>query len=540
MNRLDYHLEPLVDIHLHSDMVGEFEPGGNAGIVYLLSAVAVLVLLIACVNFINLLMARSSERAREIGVRRVLGADRRDLILQFLAESILISALAMVAAFLLAWAILPAFQSLAGEGWKLQLGIKDVVAISAAVLIVALLAGGYPAFALSRIGVVRALKGEIARSLSGARFRQGLVLFQFTICIALVAVTLIMWRQLDYVRSKDLGFDNEHVISVPVPGAGRNVRRLVPLFTGLPGVKNVTADSRRPGFWAKKKVRRENASYDERLLVNYFDVASNFTEVMDIEVLHGRSFTVGMATDSVSGVLLNETAARQLGWRSSAAAVDERLLQGFDTELKVIGVVRDFHYASLHEAIEPLMMQARTTELSRILLSVLPDMTPTAIGALTTTWRRILPDLPFSYSFLDDAFAEAYRSDKNAGRMFGAFSAVAVFIACLGLLSLISFATVRRTQEIAVRKVLGASTSGIILLLSKEFLRMFAIAFILAVPAAYIAINAWLTEFAYRTNIGPIPFLLAGGIALLIAALTVSYQTLRAAAADPVQSLRLE
>ena len=540
LEHLTYLLQPLTDIHLRSDVSFDVHEGGSASAVYALAVIALLVLLTACINFMNLSTARSGERAREVGVRKALGAYRRGLVGQFLTESVVMALLAMLGALLLAGLAFPVFSALAGVAFGVGtlFSAPVLLALVGVALVVGLLAGSYPAFVLSSFQPVRVLKGETAQR-GGARFRQGLVVFQFTLTIALLAATIITSQQLDYVRAKDLGFDEERLISVSIYGGARQAQRLRDAWAGQPGVAEITADSRRSvSGLPRRYVGREGAD-SSFVMVNFFNVAANYTDVMDIDLVVGRAFSPEIASDSAEAALINEAAVRTLGWASSEEAVGERL-RFVKNEWRIIGVTRDFHHGSLHEEVEPVLIQWRPQSVRRLLVRVRPEQVGETLAAMNASWRQFEPERPFTYDFLGDMLAQLYEDDRKQSRLFGLFSGLAIFIACLGLFGLTSFATEQRTKEIGVRKVLGASVVSIVVLFSKEFLKLVALAFVVAAPVAYVAVDWWLGRFAYRTSIGAGVFLAAGAAALGVALLTVGYQAIRAATADPVEALRYE
>jgi putative ABC transport system permease protein len=364
-----------------------------------------------------------------------------------------------------------------------------------------------------------------------------MVVFQFTITIALLSAVLITFRQLAYVRDIDLGFDEESMVSALVPGGAGQASALREAWMRLPGVMDVTADARRSADGAVRRlVARENdTSY---VWVNQFDVAENYTHVMDIDVVHGRAFSADFVRDTVDVVLINEAAARAVGWRPEEA-VGQRL-QFFRNQWEVVGVTRDFHHSSLYKEVEPLMMQWRPAAANRLLVRVQPAQIPPTLAAMEAAWRQHVPERPFAYAFLDEVLGRLYEADRRLGRFFGAFAALAVLIACLGLFGLASYAAQQRTKEIGIRKVFGATEGGIVLLFSKEFVVLVGVAFVLAVPVAYLGMSRWLEHFAYRVEPGWAAFVGSGLAALFIALLTVGYQAVRAARANPVQALRHE
>ena len=541
LEQLTYFLQPLTDIHLRSDVSFDVHQGGSASVVYVLAVIALFVLLIACINFMNLSTARSGKRAKEVGLRKVLGAYRRGLVGQFLSESVVLALLSMLGALLLAGLAFPAFSALADTAFRVGMlfRVPVLLALLGVALMVGVLAGSYPAFVLSAFQPVRALKGEKAQTGGGARFRQGLVVFQFTLTIALLAATIITFQQLDYVRAKDLGFNEAHLISVPIYGGAQQAERLRNAWSGLPGVAEVTTDSRSSVSGLPKRYVGREGTDSSFVMVNFFNVAANYADAMDIDLVAGRTFSPEIASDSAEAVLVNEAAVRTLGWASPEEAVGERL-RFVKNEWRIIGVTRDFHHGSLHEEVEPVLIQWRSQSARRLLVRMRPERVQETLAAMNTSWQSFEPKRPFIYDFLGDMLAQLYEDDRKQGRLFGFFSGLAIFIACLGLFGLTSFATEQRTKEIGVRKVLGASITSVVVLFSKEFLKLIGIAFVIAAPVAYVAMDWWLGRFAYRTSIGVAVFLSAGAAALGVALLTVGYQSIKAATANPVDALRYE
>jgi len=540
--RYNYALQPLADIHLHSQLDYEIEPNGDIGYVIAFSVIALLILLIACINFMNLATARSVGRAKEIGVRKVLGSNRRQLILQFLTESILLSAMALLVALVLVQGILPGFNSLSGK--SLRLDYLDgflVPGFLGLVVLVGVLAGSYPAFFLASFQSIDVLKGKLQTGMKSGGLRSGLVVFQFAISIVLMIATSVVFRQVDYMQTKHLGFDKENVVVIERAEAlGQQREAFKREALQLPGVLSASASSNLPGETLGDDLfRLEGNPADQVEMVWMMYADHDIVETLDLEMAAGRAFSRDFPTDS-SSIILNRTAAELFGGDD---LVGKRLVTPFGSTgqaaYTVVGVVEDFHFQSLHQDIRPLGIQIGSNPLY-LAVRIRPDDVPGTLRALEAQWQAVAPEEPFTFSFLDANVDALYQADQRTGQLFGTFALLAVLIACLGLFGLAAFTAEQRTKEIGVRKVLGASVGGIVVLLSKDFVKLVGLAFVLAAPLAYLVMNWWLESFAYRADIAWWIFLTAGLTALVIAVLTVSYQAIRAAVADPVKALRYE
>jgi putative ABC transport system permease protein len=538
---ITYYLQPLTDIHFRTDLVAENAVVGDVAVVYVFSAVALFILLIASINYVNLATARSMQRMREVGVRKALGARRAQLVRQFLGESLLMAAAALALGVGLAALALPLFNrllelELSFEAVSLAAGLG---ALAAVFLLVGVLAGVYPALHLSGFRPIAVLKGALPTLGGGGGFRRVLVVVQFTVSVGLIAAVGVAYQQLRFVQQTHLGFDEAHLVSLEVDDAGQ-ADRLRRAAAALPQVVRAAASEQPLGNpFSQTTMYAEGASEDESLLLSVLLADPDFAPTAGIALAAGRGFAWGRASDSTGAVVLNETAVRALGWPSAEAAVGRRLLDG-EEALEVIGVVRDFHFASLHQPIEPLMLLWSPSPLDVVTARLRPGDVAGALGALEAAWARVGPDRPFDYAFVDERLDRLYASDRKLGLLFGVFALLAVGIACLGLFGLAAYTAERRTKEIGVRKVMGASVASLAGLLSKDFLKLVLVAAVLAVPLAYLAMRRWLEAFAYHVEIGPGVFVAAGALALGIALLTVSTQALRAASTDPVKALRYE
>jgi len=538
-------LTALTDIHLRSNRSDELEANGNIQYIYIFSAIAIFVLLIAAINFMNLSTARSAGRAREVGVRKVLGSARSTLIGQFLSESLLMTLAAAILAIGLAIAVLPLFNQLADKsltfnGPILTWLLPSMVGI---VLIVGLLAGAYPAFFLSAFRPVEVLKGKLSSGFKGGVLRSTLVVFQFSISLFLIIGTLIVYRQLHYIRSTDLGFDRSRMLMIKGLSSMSDPRTLKKEVLQLPGVSGATLSD----FLPTNQVRWHNfgtvkGGTDISIEVQSWIVDPDYISTMRMQLVQGRDFSSQFGTDTF-GIVLNETAARV--WGIAEDPLNKLIhLNGFDhgrTLLHVIGIVKDFNFASLRTNVTPLtMIIANPGHPDLLDVRVKSDNLPALLAQLKTKWKGLAPHQPFEYAFMDADFDALYRSEQRMGQLSILFSALAIAIACLGLFGLAAYAAERRTKEIGIRKVLGAGVTGIVALLSSDFLRLIAIAIVIASPLAWFGANRWLQNFAYRTTISGWTFALAGGLVLLIAVATTVIQSVRAALANPVDSLRAD
>ncbi|MHA4812336.1 ABC transporter permease [Flavitalea flava] len=533
-------LEPLKDVYLKSKRGGP--ETGNMNNVYVFSIVGIFILLIACINFINLTTARSTERAKEVGIRKVIGAERGQLTGQFLGESVLLCLVAFVLTVFLCIPLLSLFNNLSGKIISTgilhhpgYIGMLFLIAIG-----IGLLAGAYPALVLSAFQPITVLKGRFATGVKGLILRKGLVITQFSISIGLIVATLIVYRQLHYMRSQDLGFSNDQMMVIDSHGDNHR-EALKQEITTLRGVKATTMSSSIPGGQnpgAYSQIQNQKGDMQIANLDLYF-VDFDYIGQYKIKLLAGRSFSRDYITDTTKSMILNESAVKLFGYASPQAAIGKRFSQ-WGREGQIIGVVKDFHFRSLQEPIKPLSLRIEPEGCSLISVKVSArDLTAT-VAAIEGKWKKTIPYRPFNYYFADEFFNRQYRSEDRFGGLFLNFSILAIFISCLGLLGLASYSTIQRTKEIGIRKVLGASVTGIVNLLSLEFLKLVGIAFLIATPVSWYFMNKWLKDFTYRAGITWWLFAAAGGLALLIALLTISFQAIRAAVTNPIKSLRTE
>ena len=538
-------LQPLVDIHLFSNRESEHEPNGDIRYVALFMVIAFLILIIACINFINLATARSEIRAREVGVRKVLGANRMQLIRQFLGESVLMADLAAIVAVILVQLVLPAMNDIAGK--QLALPLTDWMVLAVLVLgtiLIGLAAGCYPAAYLSGFLPAIVMKGNPETGKKGLGMRQVLVVVQFSMSIFLLVSTAVIQDQLEFIQTKRLGFDKEYIMVVPITGSHQvpNTPVLKQRLSGMPGVVGVATTTGVPGMRVLPimEVRPDGMPPEDHLMMATLHVDENFLDVMDIDVIAGRNFSPDWGTDTTGGVLLNETAVRNLGWGTPDDALGrqfERLSFEGVVPGRVIGVVRDFHLRTIHEEIEPAAIMTSTYHIF-VLIRIAPDNIPETIGRIEEVWRDVDPRFPLDYTFLDEDFDALYRTDHQLGEIFAVFAFLAIFVACLGLLGLASFSIQQRTREIGIRKVVGSSVSGIVVLLSKDFMKYVLWANVIAWPLAYLVMTNWLQNYAYNAEIRYVWFVAGGMLALVIAWLTIGAHAVAASRRNPVNALR--
>ena len=543
---LNVFLQPLTSIHLHSNLMQELSGNSNIIYVYIFSIIAVIILAIACINFMNLSTARSAGRAQEVGLRKVLGADRGNIIRQFLSESVFYSFLSLIVAITLVELVLPFFRSISGIELSINY-IKNpwiIPGLMGLALFVGIIAGSYPAFFLSAFQPVRVLKGLFKTGASNTRFRSVLVIAQFSISIVLILGTIVVLNQLNYMKNRRLGFHKDQIIVIPISDDS-TLESLSPLKEELKsysGILNVAASSHVPGQTTYvNPYIPEGFSLDQMQYMGELHIDHDFIPSMGIEMAAGRNFSAHLQTDMQQSAIINETAAQKFGWENPIGKTIQEISTSQKlSEVVVIGVVKDFHIESLHKQIAPLFIRYTTHRYNSLCVLLRTQNIPDTISFLREKMKQVDPLRPFEYAFLDDSFDAQYRAEERLSQIFSYFTVLAIFIACLGLFGLASFTAEQRTKEIGIRKVLGSSISGIVVLLSKEFTKWVLIANVIAWPIAYYSLNKWLEGFAYRTHITFLSFVISAIISLVIALLTVSYQALRAATANPVDSLRYE
>lgn len=541
-NSLGFVLQPLTDIHLYGNTTNEFEPGGNASYVYIFGGVALFILVVACINFINLSTAGASKRAKEVGVRKVAGSGRFQLIKQFLSESILISFFALLIAFAIIELALPAFNNFSGK--QLSFGMKPILGFAGLGLTVGVLAGLYPAFYLSSFKPIAVLKGKFTGSRKSFGLRSSLVVFQFFISVALIIGTIVVYQQMKYIQSKDLGFDKEQLITIPnsyVLGSNEQIFKQQMLQD--PRIVNATVSWYKPTGPSNYNNALAYPQGNDHQIVNGVDyhVDENYIPTMGMKMISGRNFSPAFATDSL-GIILNETAAKALGWNNETAlgktVIRQNSGKGDNVPFHVIGVVKNFNFKSLHEAISPLYMTLQPE--GGLIFKIKTTDVEGLLATMKKQWDSYKTEEPFEYNFMDDLFNKTYLTEQKTGDILTLFSMFTIFVACLGLFGLATYTAEQRTKEIGIRKVLGASVNQVTQMLSKEFLKLVLIASLIAFPVAWWAMKKWLQSFAYRIDISWWVFAVAGLTALCIALITVSFQAIKAAVANPVKSLRTE
>jgi putative ABC transport system permease protein len=544
-NKLGLFLQPLNDIHLHSDLNLELESGSDIRYVYIFSAVALFMLLIACINFMNLSTAGASKRAREVGIRKVLGSLRGQLIRQFLLESILLTSIAFILSLVLVYFALPFFNELSGKELTFNLSgnVWLVPSLLLFALITGFLAGSYPAFFLSSFKPITVLKGKFTSVNKTVSLRSGLVVFQFFISIVLIIGTITVHKQLTYIQNEKLGYNKDHVLVVQEAyWLGKNQQAFRQTLMQDPRITNISSSGYLPAGYSDNNnfmVYPDNKT-DQLVKTLRYQVDYNYIPTLGMEMADGRNFSKSFGTDTTA-VIINEEAVKALGWGTHAIGhnISANQNDGSKITFHVVGVVKDFHFKSFHEPISPLVMTLADYSENIIVKTKTSDI-PGLLKTMKKNWNALGAEVPFSYTFLDDRFKNTYQAEQKIGTILGVFAGVTIFVACLGLFGLATFTAEQRNKEIGIRKVLGASVGSIVSLLSKDFLKLVFIAIVIATPVAWFIMNKWLQDFAYKTNISGWIFMLAASLAILITIITVSIRAIRAAVVNPVESLRSE
>lgn len=544
-NYFRYPAMPLTDIHLKSNKSYELEPNGDMSYVYIFSVIAGFILLIACVNFMNLSTARSANRAKEVGIRKVSGSLRSHLIFQFLVESVLVTVFSMLVALGIAVLILPFFNQLAGKEMPAASLFSSwfLPVLVVLVLLVGLLAGSYPAFYLSSFKPIQVLKGKLTAGFKRSRLRSILVVFQFSISIILIIGTIVIFNQLNFIQNKKIGFDRDQVLVLhntwPLD---KQIQTFREMTVKIPGVENATISTTMPtqeSFDQNAWFRESTMDASKAVITCNMYVDEYYIPTLGMQMAEGRNFSKDFATDSTA-IILNEAAVKLLGWKEP---LKEQLYSPRNnyrvTAYHVVGVVKDFNFSSMRNKVGPMIMLP-TPFNGKIALRVNPKNISSILKQVENNWDKMVPGQPFNYSFMDADFNNLYKAEQRTGKLFISFAIFAIFIACLGLLGLVTYAAEQRTKEIGIRKVLGAGTTGLVALLSKDFARLVLIASLISFPIAWWMMTKWLQDFAYRVAISWWVFAIAGAAAIAIALLTVSYQAIKAALANPVAALRSE
>lgn len=555
-NKIAYSLQPMLDIHLHSNLQGEFEPNFSISYIYMFSAVAVFILLIACINFMNLSTARSSSRAKEVGVRKALGSGKRDLMWQFLTETFLMSLFSFVIALLLASLLLPFFNDLAGRTLQIPLtnGLFYLSLLGGA-LIVGLLAGIYPSFFLSAFEPIKVLKGNLTGGMKSGSVRSTLVVFQFAVSIILIIATVSVFSQLNYIQKKELGFNKNQVIMVEdIYALGEQAQSFkdeivqsslvdVGTFSGFLPVSG-TWRSDNP-WWVEG---RDPKQQENLVSIQNWSVDFDYVNTLGMKIIAGRDFSREFPSDS-SAVILNETALKNFNLEGDPIGQRIVSFSGNPTEgmsqndlgyKTIVGIVENFHFESLKENISAVMIFPSSKPQGFASFRFNAKDTKDVIDLVESKWKEIAPGQPFNYSFLDDKFGDMYKAESRMGKVFASFTIIAIFIACLGLFALTAYTAERRRKEIGIRKALGATVGGIVFLLSKEFTKLVLIAFVFAAPLAWYGMSQWLEDYQFRIDLGWEIFLFSALGVLLVAWGVMGVQSIRAAMTNPVDSLKSE
>ncbi|MEZ5039305.1 MAG: FtsX-like permease family protein [Saprospiraceae bacterium] len=545
------YLQSLKDIHLHSHLDYEIQPNSDISYIYIFLAIALFVILIAAINYINLATARSAQRAKEVGMRKTLGAQKSQLVLQFLGESVLTCLVAGVLAMGLLALLIPPFNALAGKTFSLGTVLGDPFMLGAAImtiLILGLLGGLYPAFFLSSFKPISVLKDQFSQGKKGVLLRKSLVVGQFAISIILMVGTLVSYQQLQLLQTKNLGFNKDQIMVIPV--------QLSPIVKQFKAFKNAISQSSAilevtgmelplGAAYQNHEFRPEGAPAEDWQYFPSIFVLPGFTETFGITMVAGRTFSADNESDATDAIIVNETLVKQMGWESPAAAIGKQFATPGADNARIIGVMKDFNAASLHQPITPFAFDLPNNENQNnfftryYALRINSQNIQETVAHVERVWNSFDPDRPLDFFFLDDRLNELYAFEQRINKAAGAFSLLAIFIACLGLLGLAAYTAERKAKEIGIRKVLGASTSSILNLLSREYTVLILIAFIIASPLAYWLLQQWLAQFAYQTSLHPALFFIAGLVTIVLSWLTVSFQSLKAARANPVDSIRI-
>ena len=543
-------LIPLTKIHLDEEVKNNVTASGSKTYLYILASIALFTLLIACINFMNLATAQSSKRSSEVGIRKVLGAEKKGLVTQFLGESVLISLLAFVLAFILTKLLLPLFNAIADKNLSLTFSnhFELIAAFVALAIVTGLIAGSYPAFYLSSFKPAKVLKGKFSNSLSAVALRKGLVIFQFIISVVLIIASVVIAGQMKFLRSTDLGFAKNQQVVIPL--RSENAKKMYHSYKDellkQSGIANVGASLYYPGItnFSDNVFYKDGESMEQGQDVKMNFIDPGFLQTLEIKPIAGRIFSDEYPEDSSGNIVLNQTSVKTLGFSSPEKALNQNLhntFNGTTYNYKIIGVVKDFHFEDLHLPIGPYGFQQNRPPLyNYMIVHVKSADINSALQTIKNTWHSLNANEPFDYSFLDKDFQKNYSTETRLSAIVSYFTIIAILISCLGLFGLATFSAEQRIKEIGVRKVLGASVTSIVTLLSKDFLKLVIISIIIASPLAWFVMNKWLQSFAYRINISWVYFAKTALAAILIALITISFQAIKAAVANPVESLRTE
>ncbi|MEP7237016.1 MAG: ABC transporter permease [Ferruginibacter sp.] len=542
--KMGLNLQPMKDIYFEATSYDNVKHGSKS-VIWIFMSIAALILIIACINFMNLATARATDRSKEVGLRKVLGALRKQLVSQFILESFLYATLSSILALVLLQFLMPSYNNLIG--YKLPSYWSDPMLylfIVAVILVIGLLAGIYPALLLSSFSPIESLKGKLRVGKNGAFFRKALVVFQFSISVLLIIGITVIGSQMRFVRNTDLGFNKEQTLLVKIDNndfyAGK--AHFKSQVQNNPAVMDISLMSGEPGGFHDVHSFEVEAKAGEKVLFNTEFSDVDLVKTLGLKIIAGRDFSLQFPTDSTAAVLINRTAALKLGYKNPTDAVGKWIknINRDNAKRSIVGVVEDFHFGSLKEQIEPMVFSTGDDQRIAVIRIKPNSNIPAVIQDVKAAYASVVPGYPFEFNFLDDTFNQHYNDDIKQGTILSAFSAIAIFIACLGLFGLASYTAVKRTKEIGVRKVLGSSVQNIVVLLSKDLLKPVLLGTIIAIPIGYYGMNKWLQNFAYRISIEWWMFFIAAMAAVLIALITVSVQAIKAAIANPVKSLRTE
>jgi putative ABC transport system permease protein len=540
--KIEYILEPITKIHLYSTNPGEPEPTGSVTYVIIFGIVALFLVLIAAMNYMNLATARSTSRAREVGLRKVVGSRRGPLVAQFLSESVILTIISLIISVVLLIVLLPKFNLFAGKSFNLSVLYSPIVILSVigVVLVAGILGGSYPAFFLSRFSPVTVLKGEITRGSAGTLFRKILVVIQFTISVVMIVCTLVVFNQLKYLKNMDQGFNQENILSLELnQGMARKYPVLKRTLLENNDIKYVTSTNTQIGEGSGKVIF--NIETDQGMAqrgINFAVVDHDFIDALGIEMVSGRDFQQDMPSDTLTGVVVNETLAKRMGWTD---ALNKKAELGDENTIRarVIGVMKDYHQTGMYNEIESLLLVYR--ELNNIIYVKLSgNNSEQTLSFVESKWKEVFPDQPFTYTFLSERFNRQFEADEKRGLIFTMFTILAILIACLGLFGLASYMVEQRTKEIGIRKVFGANENVIIRLISRDFIILIVISIIIAVPSAYYIMSNWLENYVYQTKIGAILLIGAALLTIVITFITISFKAYQAAIMNPANSIRTE
>lgn len=539
-NSFEYILEPLTRIHLYSNNPGEPEPTGNITYVYTFSIVALFLILIATINYINLATARSAKRAREVGLRKVVGSRRSTLIFQFLTESIIFTIISLILSIFLLEQLLPNFNHLAGKTFDFNILFNPILQLSllGVVIIVGIIGGSYPAFYLSRFNPSTVLKGEINQGATGSSFRKALVITQFAVSITMIVCTLVVYKQINYLKTKDQGYDQRNIISLRLDEiSSQDYSVLKRSLLENPNVKYVTSTNHRVGEGSGKMIFKLET--DEGMSPKSADdlaVDHDFIEAFGIKMIKGRDFQEDIPSDTLTGVVINEALAKRMNWSDP---IGKRVELGDHIQGRVIGLMKDYHYTGMYSKVESLILIYRPcNEMIYVKLSG-KDIQGT-LRYIESKWKAIFPEKPFEYGFQPERFNQQFNADEKRGLIFTLFTILAITIACLGLFGLVSYMVEQRTKEIGIRKVLGANEGVIIKMISKEFLALISISIVISFPIAFYLMKTWLLNYIYQTTIGIMVFIIATIITISITFITIYYKAYKAAILNPAKTLKYE